>query len=232
MEATMRTAALLAVTLGIGLAGPVACGGSTNTDPSLGGSGGQGGGNGGSGNAAGTGGIDCSNVGCAEPPRCDVGCTAACGCCSCGDGEKVPTQGGYLLCTGGCYTFVAAATCGGMAEAPCAKDEFCDYPTGSYCGGDDSTGVCVKRPEGCPEDCPGVCGCDGNFHCNACSAQAAGVDVSDDKSCLGSDGGVGKACAGDAECPGGLKCCYPCGMPGCQNECMPPMPDGSCPAYP
>jgi len=51
----------------------------------------------------GTGGIDCSNVGCAAPPLCATGCTAACGCCSCGDGETSPVDGGFMVCVGGCY---------------------------------------------------------------------------------------------------------------------------------
>lgn len=42
---------------------------------------------------------DCSNVGCAAPPLCSIGCTAPCGCCPCSDG----TQSGGLRCQGGCY---------------------------------------------------------------------------------------------------------------------------------
>ena len=43
--------------------------------------------------------IDCSRVGCAPPPLCSSGCTAACGCCACAE----ETVEGGLRCTGGCY---------------------------------------------------------------------------------------------------------------------------------
>lgn len=69
--------------------------------------------------------------------------------------------------------------CGGFAEAAgCLPTELCDYPDGSFCGGDDSTGVCVPRPTDCPD--PGgvtVCGCDRNEYIGECSAYLAGVDV-------------------------------------------------------
>lgn len=71
-----------------------------------------------------------------------------------------------------------ARTCGGFAETGCLEREFCDYPDSSYCGGDDSEGVCVRRPDDCPE--PGdnrVCGCDGVEYVSACSAHYSGVDV-------------------------------------------------------
>jgi hypothetical protein len=42
----------------------------------------------------------------------------------------------------------------------------------------------------------------------------------------------GAACTSDLECAVGLKCCYPCGIPGCTNECIPPGPGGSCPLFP
>lgn len=39
-------------------------------------------------------------------------------------------------------------------------------------------------------------------------------------------------CANDAQCPAGLKCCYPCGIPGCENRCSRPASDGNCPLLP
>ncbi len=68
--------------------------------------------------------------------------------------------------------------CGGFAGLTCGPTEYCDFPDGSFCGGDDSTGVCVPRPTECPE--PGgvtVCGCDGNEYLGECSANFAGIDV-------------------------------------------------------
>ncbi|AUX40986.1 uncharacterized protein SOCE26_023880 [Sorangium cellulosum] len=61
--------------------------------------------------------------------------------------------------------------------------EYCDHPRDT-CGADDGEGQCTARPEGCPEDYPGVCGCDGRFYCNGCIAHQAGMDVSEDPSCI------------------------------------------------
>ena len=35
----------------------------------------------------------------------------------------------------------------------------------------------------CQRDCPGVCGCDGNFYCNACIANSKGISVDYSGSC-------------------------------------------------
>ncbi len=123
-----------------------------------------------------------------------------------------------------------SGTCGGLAGKPCAADEWCDLPGG--CGFPDATGTCKKRPQGCPTDCPGVCGCDGAFYCNTCGANQVGSDTGTDTACMVDGGGVGESCTLDAECSAGLKCCYPCGVPGCSNQCTAPMPDGQCPMYP
>jgi hypothetical protein len=39
-------------------------------------------------------------------------------------------------------------------------------------------------------------------------------------------------CKVDLQCPLGLKCCYPCGIAGCENRCMLPSQNGHCPAFP
>ena len=41
----------------------------------------------------------------------------------------------------------------------------------------------------------------------------------------------GKTCATDADCTGGMKCCYPCGIPGCKYACVMPL-QGMCPLFP
>ncbi|WP_437302957.1 hypothetical protein [Sorangium sp. So ce388] len=73
--------------------------------------------------------------------------------------------------------------CGGRGGPTCDATEYCDHP-GDTCGADDGEGQCTARPEGCRDDCPGVCGCDGRFYCNECSAHQAGVDVSEDTACM------------------------------------------------
>jgi len=125
-------------------------------------------------------------------------------------------------------------TCGGKIGTPCDSTEWCDFA--GTCGAADQTGTCKAKPQNCPDSCPGVCGCNGKFYCNSCDAAADGTDVSKDKSCLPDaavdDGGVGAACTGDTDCTTGLKCCYPCGIPGCQNLCMVPGKNGQCPLIP
>ncbi|MGK4003880.1 serine protease [Sorangium sp. So ce1036] len=76
----------------------------------------------------------------------------------------------------------APRVCGGRSGGTCGPAELCDYPDDS-CGHFDSEGRCTARPGGCPEDCPGVCGCDRKFYCNACAAHQAGVDVLEGASC-------------------------------------------------
>jgi hypothetical protein len=85
--------------------------------------------------------------------------------------------GGETSASGG-----AGDVCGGFVGAACNKEQFCAFEDGG-CGSADGTGVCQRRPEGCTQDCPGVCGCDGNFYCNACMAHNAGVEVSAMASC-------------------------------------------------
>lgn len=78
----------------------------------------------------------------------------------------------------------ASLVCGGKIGMSCGPDEYCDFGSDPVaCGAADGTGFCQPKPQGCPADCPGVCGCDGYFYCNECGAHAAGVDVSFDTAC-------------------------------------------------
>jgi len=115
---------------------------------------------------------------CVPTPMCpDPGGSGACGC----DGQyylsECSAQAAGTDVTGGkeCVDGGPPQACGGKAGIPCASDEWCDYAEGN-CGAWDNMGICMKKPSGCPEDCPGVCGCDGLFHCNACNAHESGVD--------------------------------------------------------
>lgn len=76
-----------------------------------------------------------------------------------------------------------AKLCGGKQGYQCDFGEWCDYDPPGSCGGFDNYGTCQPMPQGCPADCPGVCGCDGQFYCNACEAHGAGVDTSDIPEC-------------------------------------------------
>jgi hypothetical protein len=47
---------------------------------------------------------------------------------------------------------------------------------------------------------------------------------------IGIDAGID--CDADSQCGRGLKCCYPCNAPGCNDQCVKPMPNGMCPLFP
>lgn len=42
---------------------------------------------------------------------------------------------------------------------------------------------------------------------------------------------TGILCDNNSQCPAGTLCCYPCGIPGCHDECIAPL-NGHCPHYP
>ena len=66
--------------------------------------------------------------------------------------------------------------CGGIAGLVCADTEWCDYMP-SDCGGADTMGLCLPRPEGCSDLYQPVCACDHSVYGNPCDAQAAGLDM-------------------------------------------------------
>ena len=76
-------------------------------------------------------------------------------------------------------TDASGAHCGGFASLQCPEPtaEFCDYDEKQACGQTDASGVCKPRPAACTDDCPGVCGCNGKFYCNACQANRDGTDI-------------------------------------------------------
>src|SRR5690242_19808129 len=79
------------------------------------------------------------------PTTCAVGrvcCNASCGICT------APGEGCIDLDCADAGP--APQVCGGFGGLPCAPTEYCDYPAGSACGGDDSTGLCRPRPTACP----------------------------------------------------------------------------------
>jgi hypothetical protein len=81
----------------------------------------------------------------------------------------------------------ATPFCGGKAGIPCGPTQYCHYDPSTPCGNADGTGTCEPRPDGCLDDCPGVCGCDGKFYCYACDAYLSGIDVGTGTACLSPD---------------------------------------------
>lgn len=74
---------------------------------------------------------------------------------------------------------------GPCGSAACGAGEYCALPAAAKCDRSDSDAQCLTVPDSCATDCPGVCGCDGRFYCNACRAERAGVDVTEsDTDCM------------------------------------------------
>ena len=177
---------------------------------------------------------------CGEGERCCDGCPGYPPFCSEGPScpvfDCLPPPAGCESCEPGalcCPSCPGAASFCGDPGLPCPSIEECPSPTTcddarrcddahycdrDTCGGD---GVCVPRPDACTDDCPGVCGCDGETYCNACDAAAAGVDVAHAGACT--------TCSGRdyCECGGGCEplidlstgCVCPCDDPfNCTGE--------------
>lgn len=104
-----------------------------------------------------------------------------------------------------------------LSSFDCETSEFCVKP-GFLCGG---PGVCAPRPEGCFDDCPGVCGCDGVDYCNECEANRSGVTLATGRSCRSPP-------CGPFVCGPGEICCPLCfGEVSCESGGCPPI---FCPA--
>ncbi|UQA62548.1 hypothetical protein [Polyangium aurulentum] len=100
-------------------------------------------------------------------------CALALALTACGS-DVQPSGGGGAGGQGGGG---GGVTCGGIAGAGCAADEFCDYPDDT-CGALDQTGVCAKRPEVC-SDGPPRCFCDGKISETPCPG-IGGFDTAGD----------------------------------------------------
>jgi len=102
---------------------------------------------------------------------------------SCGDSSFTPLPAMHCVTPAGQDGYCCLPTCGGFGGAPCPEGTWCDYSGGPACGAVDNTGVCRLAESACPENCPGVCGCNGSFYCNACYAHQDGQDITGDLSC-------------------------------------------------
>ncbi len=75
------------------------------------------------------------------------------------------------------------------SNSDCPEDDYCLF---RGCAAE--TGVCLPRPDACPEVLDPVCGCNGRTYVNACFAAMAGQTVDYDGACMG-------ACDENDECP-------------------------------
>jgi hypothetical protein len=119
----------------------------------------------------------------------------------------------------------AGMICGGLAGVPCPSGSFCQLPANT-CLGADFQGTCTAIPQVCDQIYAPVCGCDGVTYGNDCERLAATAQLDHAGACAGAH------CSSDSDCGPGLLCCYPCGIPGCTNQCMAPASDGKCPLFP
>lgn len=78
--------------------------------------------------------------------------------------------------TGECIEYHSCAS-----AADCPDSMYCHWLDGTC--GTGKTGVCFEKPEECLGGCPGVCGCDGAWHCNGCSMLLEGIDVAQPETC-------------------------------------------------
>jgi hypothetical protein len=77
------------------------------------------------------------------------------------------------------------------------------------------------------------CACDGTEINVTCNGLPSGYDtkpLAHSGACAQVDAGGG--CTSDTQCGTGQKCCYPCGIPGCTNQCTTVPSGASCPHYP
>jgi hypothetical protein len=70
----------------------------------------------------------------------------------------------------------------GYPPSVCGGRSFCAFEN-RRCGHGPSSTFCQAMPAQCPVDVTPVCGCDGKAYDNACLAEMAGVDLSQDGGC-------------------------------------------------
>jgi hypothetical protein len=116
-------------------------------------------------------------------------------------------------------------------DAQCGSGSLCGFPVADGCS---ANGSCFATTGVTCQVYMAGCACDGtevNLVCNGLPNGYASKPILHSGTCQ-SGPEAGAACAMDSDCSAGLKCCYPCGIPGCHNECLQPAANGMCPLFP
>jgi hypothetical protein len=111
------------------------------------------------------------------------------------------------------------------ADSDCATGEFCECRGGTCTK---TGGVCVSRPQVCPNVVASVCGCDGTTYGNDCLRQQAGACKLHHGPCVATGGcfdTIAGQCTGEA-CSPSTGCPLPNAF--CSPACGSPSPTGTC----
>jgi hypothetical protein len=140
------------------------------------------------------------------------------------------SSGGSSTGSGGSSGATDAGGARCTSDAQCSPGQLCGFLEADGCS---AQGSCVPNTGAlCNAISPG-CACDGteiNIICTGLPPGYVSKPLLHRGQCGGLEAGAG--CSSDSQCATGLKCCYPCGIPGCSNECVMPDPGGKCPLYP
>jgi hypothetical protein len=113
-----------------------------------------------------------------------------------------------------------ARACGGQQGETCPAGEYCFYSIEQACGAADATGVCVRRPNGCPIFLRPVCGCDGKTYGDSCRAAGEqGVSVAREGPCQKACGERNNTCDANEYCAYANK--PTCSSSGAVGACLP-----------